>query len=39
MRARSEEMGRSVPGLPDGWMKVCIYRDLIHSNLFKLKTI
>ena len=21
-RARSEEMGRSVPGLPDGWMKV-----------------
>lgn len=37
MRARSEEMGRSVPGLPDGWMKVCIYGDLIHLILFKLK--
>lgn len=23
-RARSEEMGRSVPGLPDGWMKVAL---------------
>lgn len=21
-RARSEEMGRTIPGLPDGWMKV-----------------
>lgn len=30
MRARSEEMGRSVPGLPDGWMKVRL--TLIRSK-------
>lgn len=28
-------MGRTVPGLPDGWMKVCIYGDLINFNFFQ----
>lgn len=28
-------MGRSVPGLPDGWMKVGIYRNVISFNFIQ----
>lgn len=28
MRARSEEMGRIIPGLPAGWAKVTFYSDV-----------
>lgn len=29
MRARSEEMGRIIPGLPAGWAKVTFYSGVI----------